>query len=526
MARFAAIDDNMRHIADAADKIAFGGRREPVNPGLQKADRRGDFAYPKSKSSGGEKQNNKAVYDEFCQINPFEDDGASSNFIVSEGQSKANAPQNLSAYDELDQRDPFEEGFSGDFSSLSPSAAVQKTEWTDAASRALEMKRVAADKRRGRGAALNPKGRFERISGEAVRGDSAGDFADPSEIAPIKTEVQEEKPRCIISSNDSPDIPYDRSINPYRGCEHGCIYCYARPSHSYMGLSAGLDFETRLFAKPDAAQLLRRELAHPGYKPKLIAMGSNTDPYQPIEKQYQITRSILNVLYEARHPIIITTKSALILRDSDILSALAKERLVHVSISVETLDGKLARLMDPRAAAPAKRLNAVSELAKIGVPVSVLLAPVIPALNDHEIENIAEAAAKAGAKTMNYALLRLPHEVAPLFKDWLLREYPGKYRRVMGQLRMMRGGKENETRPHDRMCGQGVMAVLLARRFQMAAERFGLNRERTGLTRRLFHVPENWRNADSFGMAAQRKIREKDKIKQVTAEKIEQLSLF
>jgi len=368
------------------------------------------------------------------------------------GRAGQGAAPNAAAADEdynFDQRDPFE---AADFAGAAADAAVfapagDKEAQLAAAAHLLAGQHVAAHKSRGRGAALNPKGRFEKYGTEPVAEAEAAAAADDIGPAKYSTQVQAEKPRRIISRNDSADIPFEQSINPYRGCEHGCIYCYARPSHAYMGLSAGLDFESRLFAKPEAARLLRAELAHPGYKPKIIAMGSNTDPYQPIEKQYQITRSILQALYEARHPVSITTKSALILRDADILAAMAKERLVHICVSVETLDGSLARKMDPRASQPQKRLEAVAQLRALNVPVSVMMAPIIPALTDHEIESIAAAAAKAGALGFSYALLRLPFEVAPLFKDWLLREYPHKYRRVMGQLRLMRAGRESDPAP-------------------------------------------------------------------------------
>ncbi|KAA6405333.1 PA0069 family radical SAM protein [Candidatus Tokpelaia sp.] len=364
-----------------------------------------------------------------------------------------------------------------------------------AANQIMAAGRAAASYRRGRGAALNPKGRFEKLAIEAAAADQTEEEEENWPPARLQTQVQVEKPRSIINRNDLPDIPYDYSINPYRGCEHGCIYCYARPSHAYMGLSAGLDFESRLFAKPEAAALLRRELAHPAYQPRIIMLGSNTDPYQPVEKHYQITRSLLEVLYEARHPVHIITKSALILRDSDILAALAEAQLVHVAFSITSLDNRLARRLEPRAAAPARRLQAMQRLAEQNVPVSLMLAPIIPALNDHEIENIMRAAAAAGAETAHYTLLRLPYEVAPLFKDWLLREYPDKYRRVIGQLRLLRGGKENNAGAPGHGCGQGVMAVLLARRFQLAAEKYGLNRQKIRLTSHLFHVPAAWRPA-------------------------------
>jgi len=366
----------------------------------------------------------------------------------------------------------------------------------EAANQIMAAGRVATPYRRGRGAALNPKGRFEKLAIEAVAADQTEEEEENWPSARLQTQVQVEKPRSIINRNDLPDIPYDYSINPYRGCEHGCIYCYARPSHAYMGLSAGLDFESRLFAKPEAAALLRRELAHPAYQPRIIMLGSNTDPYQPIEKHYRITRSLLEVLYEARHPVCIITKSALVLRDSDILAAQAEKQLVHVAFSITSLDNRLARRLEPRAAAPARRLQAMQRLAELNVPVSLMLAPIIPALNDHEMENIMRAAAGAGAKTAHYTLLRLPYEVAPLFKDWLLREYPDKYRRVIGQLRLWCSGGGNSAGAPGHRRGQGVMAVLLARRFQLAAEKYGLNRQKIHLARHLLHVPAAWRQAE------------------------------
>ena len=345
--------------------------------------------------------------------------------------------------------------------------------------------RVLDERRRGRGAALNPSGRFEAYSRE-VFDDGWESF---EELPPFKTEVQEEKPRTIITRNDSPDISFDRSINPYRGCEHGCIYCFARPSHAYMGLSPGLDFESKLFAKSDAAKLLERELSRPGYQPKTIAIGTNTDPYQPIEKERRIMRDILEVLNAANHPVGIVTKSALVTRDIDILSKMASRGLAKVALSVTTLDRKLARSMEPRAATPGKRLEALKQLNEAGIPVSVMMAPVIPGLNDHEIERVLDAARGQGALEAGYVLLRMPLEVAPLFKDWLLRNYPDKYRHVLSLIRSMRDGKDYDAEWGKRMRGTGPYAWTIGRRFEIAAKRLGMNLEKRSLRTDLFRSP-------------------------------------
>jgi DNA repair photolyase len=302
--------------------------------------------------------------------------------------------------------------------------------------------------------------------------------------------VQVEKPRTAITRNESPDIPFDRSINPYRGCEHGCIYCFARPTHAYMGLSAGLDFEAKLFAKPDIAKLLERELAKPGYKPRVIAIGTNTDPYQPIETEWRIMRQILDVLNKANHPVSIVTKSTLILRDIDILKELAGKNLVRVALSVTTLDRKLARTMEPRASTPARRLEAIRLLSEAGIPTSVIAAPVIPALNDHEMERILDAAKAAGALEAGYVILRLPLEVAPLFRDWLLQNYPDRYRHVMSLVRSMRGGKDYDADFGKRMKGAGPYAWQIARRFEMATKRLGMTRRSMPLRDDLFVPPD------------------------------------
>ncbi|CAN7588116.1 PA0069 family radical SAM protein [Rhizobium sp. LjRoot30] len=346
--------------------------------------------------------------------------------------------------------------------------------------------RVDAERRRGRGAGLNPDGRFE-LQQRAAFDDG---WQSLEELPPFKTEVQVEKPRTAITKNDSPDIGFDRSVNPYRGCEHGCIYCFARPTHSYMGLSAGLDFEAKLFAKPDAPKLLERELAKPGYKVRTIAIGTNTDPYQPIEREWRIMRQILEVLNKANHPVMIVTKSALVTRDIDILQEMAAKGLAKVGLSVTTLDRKLARTMEPRAATPPKRLEAIRALTEAGIPASVLVSPIIPALNDHEIERILDAAKAAGATEASYVLLRLPLEVSPLFRDWLLQHYPDRYRHVMSLIRSMRGGKDYDAEFGKRMKGAGPYAWQIGRRFEMATKRLGMGRRSAQLRDDLF-VPPN-----------------------------------
>jgi DNA repair photolyase len=346
--------------------------------------------------------------------------------------------------------------------------------------------RVEADRRRGRAAGLNPSGRFEPRQRESFD----DGWQTLEELPPFKTEVQIEKPRTAITRNESPDIPFDRSINPYRGCEHGCIYCFARPTHAYMGLSAGLDFEAKLFAKPDAAKLLERELAKPGYKPRVIAIGTNTDPYQPIEKEWRIMRQILEVLEKANHPVSIVTKSAMIMRDIDILQAMAAKGLVRAALSITTLDRKLARLMEPRASTPPRRLEAVRALSEAGIPTSVMAAPMIPALNDHELERILEASQAAGAREAGYVILRLPLEVSPLFRDWLLQNYPHRYQHVMSLVRSMRGGKDYDAEFGKRMKGAGPYAWQIARRFEMATKRLGMTRRSMPLRDDLFVPPD------------------------------------
>ncbi len=328
-------------------------------------------------------------------------------------------------------------------------------------------------RRKGRAALSNPDGRYEQLQREPVDDGWGGNEAA---LPPLRTVVTEERARTVIARNQSPDVPFEQSINPYRGCEHGCVYCYARPTHAYLGLSPGLDFETRLFAKPDAAELLRRELRHPGYRCKVMALGTNTDPYQPIERKRQITRQILGVLADFYHPVTIVTKSALVERDIDILTDMAREQLAQVTLSITTFDRELARRMEPRATAPQRRLEAMHQLAQAGIPTGVLVAPVIPGVNDGEIENILEACAHAGAQSAGYLFLRLPLEIKDLFQEWLTAHYPLKKQRVMSLIRQSRGGLENDPRFGTRMTGTGAYADLIARRFAVACKRLSLER--------------------------------------------------
>jgi DNA repair photolyase len=346
--------------------------------------------------------------------------------------------------------------------------------------------RVDVDRRRGRGAGLNPSGRFETERREAFD----DGWQTLEELEPFRTEVQVEKPRTAITRNESPDISFDRSINPYRGCEHGCIYCFARPTHSFMGLSPGLDFEAKLFAKPDVPKILERELSRPDYKVRAIAIGTNTDPYQPIEREWRIMRQILEVLQKANHPVAIVTKSSLVTRDIDILSEMASKGLAKVGISVTTLDRKLARSMEPRASTPSRRLEAIKALTDAGIPTAVMAAPVIPGLNDHEIERILDAGHAAGATEASYVLLRLPLEVSPLFRDWLLRNYPHRYQHVMSLVRSMRGGKDYDADFSKRMKGSGPYAWQIGRRFEMATKRLGMGRRGMPLRDDLFIRPD------------------------------------
>ncbi|WP_109612167.1 PA0069 family radical SAM protein [Pseudaminobacter salicylatoxidans] len=346
--------------------------------------------------------------------------------------------------------------------------------------------RIDGERRRGRAAGINPSGRFEPVT-RHVFDDG---WSTLEELPPFKTEVQTEKPRTIITRNSSPDISFDRSINPYRGCEHGCVYCFARPTHSYMGMSPGLDFESRLFAKPDAARLLDKELSRDGYQPRTIAIGTNTDPYQPIEKQWRIMREILEVLEARKHPVGIVTKSALVVRDIDILSRMAEQGLAKVALSVTTMDRMIARTMEPRAATPTRRLEAIRQLSDAGIPVGVMVAPIIPGLTDSEIERILDSARAAGAGEAGYVILRLPLEVSPIFKDWLLRHYPDRYRHVMSLIRSMRDGKDYDSEWGKRMKGTGPYAWQIGRRFEITARKLGLNLREASLRTDLFVAAE------------------------------------
>lgn len=341
---------------------------------------------------------------------------------------------------------------------------------------------------KGRGATINPEGRFEKWSRDSA---DDGWFQDPGEEpAKPKTIIAIERAKSIITRNDSPDIGFSQSINPYRGCAIGCPYCYARPSHAYLGLSPGIDWETRISAKTNAAHLLREELAKPGYRCEVIAIGVNTDAYQPIEREHKITRSILEVAVQTRHPVGLITKSALIERDIDLIADLARDNLVSVTLTLVTLDHEISRYLEPRSSAPARRLVAVRRLKEAGIPVHVNVAPVIPFLTDSELENILEASKEAGAGTASYTLLRLPWEVKDVFKAWLEERFPLKAAHVMSRVHQMRGGRDNDPNFGSRMRGQGLWAELLRQRFAKACERFGLNQEHwEGLETGLFRPP-------------------------------------
>ena len=344
---------------------------------------------------------------------------------------------------------------------------------------------IDGDRRRGRGAQSNHTGRFE--SERRIAFDDG--WESLGELEALRTEIYEEPARSIITRNKSPDISFDQSINPYRGCEHGCIYCYARPTHCYLGHSAGLDFETKLYAKTNAAELLEQELARKSYKPAVIALGTNTDPYQPIERERRITRSILEVLERTGHPVGIVTKSALVVRDVDILSRMAARGLAKVALSVTTLDRHIARAMEPRATTPAKRLEAVHTLSEAGVPVSVMVAPIVPGLTDSEIERILEAARKAGATEAGYVLLRLPLELKDVFREWLQEAFPDRANRVINLLRSMHGGEDYTPEFGRRQKGSGPYAEQIALRFRLALKRLDMNTRRQSLRADLFKPP-------------------------------------
>lgn len=338
---------------------------------------------------------------------------------------------------------------------------------------------------KGRGAVSNDSGRFEALRREPAQDGWLGE----DNAAPLRTEVTEEAAKHILTKNKSPDIPFDRSINAYRGCEHGCIYCFARPTHAFLGLSPGLDFESKLFVKPDAAELLKKEISRKGYQPKPIAMGTNTDPYQPLEKDRRITRQILKVLLECEHPVTILTKSRLIVRDLDLLAPMAEKGLVKAALSVTTLDHKLGRKMEPRASTPQRRLDAIRLLSDAGVPTGLMFAPVIPALNDHEMEAVLSAGAHAGAREAAFILLRLPLELSGLFEEWLDTHYPDRKSRVLNRLKEMRDGKLNDPRFKHRMKGRGIEAKMLKQRFENLCRRLRLNEKETVLDTARFRAP-------------------------------------
>jgi DNA repair photolyase len=367
-------------------------------------------------------------------------------------------------------------------------AALQQTDPRGMVARELGAKfaerLVPTEARRGRGAPSNASGRFEAKSRDAF-----DDGWTPDEVAPLKTEVVLERARTIITRNESPDISFDRSINPYRGCEHGCAYCYARPTHAYMGLSPGLDFESRLFAKENAAALLEKELAAPKYRPAVIALGANTDPYQPIERQYRITRSVLEVLARTNHPVGIVTKSNLVLRDLDLLADMAAKGLVKVYLSVTTLERDLARRMEPRAPTPERRLEAIARLAEAGVPVGVLAAPIVPAINDGEIEKILTRAYAAGAREAGYVTLRLPREMRDLFREWLAVNFPDRLKHTLSLTQSMHGGKDYDSQWSKRMAGSGPYAWMIGRRFEIAARKLGFHEKAYLLRSDLFTPP-------------------------------------
>ena len=340
-------------------------------------------------------------------------------------------------------------------------------------------------RRKGRGAGFNPPNRFDRLETRL----EADGWDREEDLPPLRTEVTLERPRSVITRNASPDLGFDRSINPYRGCEHGCIYCFARPSHAYLGLSPGLEFETRLMARPEAPDLLARELSRKGYVPACIAIGTNTDPYQPIEKDWKIMRGLLQVLGEFRHPVGIVTKGTLIERDIDLIADMAAQGLAKVGVSITTLDARLARAMEPRVPSPVRRLQIIERLAAAGIPVRLMASPIVPGLTDHEIERIVAAGARAGATGASMIALRLPLEVAPLFRAWLAEHLPDRAGRVMARVKELHGGREYSANWGQRMTGTGVYADLMQQRFARAVKAAGLRRRMVPLRTDLFRVP-------------------------------------
>jgi DNA repair photolyase len=349
---------------------------------------------------------------------------------------------------------------------------------------------IVAPPRRGRGASINPPVRFDRQSASPFDDGWGTLAAEFEELPPLPTTLIRDTTRSAISWNDSPDLNFDRAVNPYRGCEHGCVYCYARPTHAYLGYSPGIDFETKILFKPNLAELLEKELRKPGYVPRPMGLGTNTDPYQPVERTLKLTRAVLELLDRCNHPVTIVTKSAGVLRDIDILASLARRRLTRVFVSVTTLDPALARTMEPRAATPARRLQAIAELAAVGVPSGVMAAPMIPGLNDAELEKIIAAAAGAGARHAGYVLLRLPHELRQIFEAWLHAHVPERARHVLSLIRQTRTGALNDAKFHSRFSGSGPYADLIGSRFARAVRQHGLDAEREPLDTAQFKVPE------------------------------------
>ena len=357
---------------------------------------------------------------------------------------------------------------------------------------------IAEPVHKGRGALSNETSRYDtekRVRTTDGWEAEVAAAAEDDELPPLRTILTRDATRTIIARNNSPDIGFDRSINPYRGCEHGCIYCFARPTHAYLGLSPGLDFETKILFKPEAAKLLTAELAAPKYKCAVMAMGTNTDPYQPVERDLKVTRQILRVLSDFNHPVGIVTKNHLVTRDIDILADMARRNLAEVFLSVTTLDKDLARAMEPRASAPPRRLDAIRALATAGIPAGVMTAPMIPGLNDHEMEAILDAAVDTGATRAGYVPLRLPLEIKELFEEWLKTHRPDRAERVLSLIRQMRGGKLYDAEFGSRMRGEGPLAILLSQRFAAAVKRLGLNRLGVRLDTSAFHVPESARTA-------------------------------
>lgn len=342
---------------------------------------------------------------------------------------------------------------------------------------------------KGRAASSNMVSRFDPHTRESLD-DGWGSLDE--ETPPLRTEVMLDASRSVINYIQSPDLPFDRTLNPYRGCEHGCIYCYARPTHAYLGMSPGLDFESRLLMKADAVALLKKELAHPKYQCKPIALGMNTDGYQPIEREYQLTRQIIQVLSEANHPFSLVTKSSLVERDIDLIAPMAAKRLASIYVSITTLDRQVARRLEPRAAAPERRFETLRKLSEAGIPTGVMVAPVIPALTDCDMEQILEKAHEAGARKAGYVFLRLPHELSDLFQEWLQQYFPLKAQHVMSIVRQSRGGKDYKSEFGQRMRGEGIFADLLAHRFKLSCHKLGMSGERTGFCTDLFSVPAAW----------------------------------